>query len=86
VKSEKSAKHDDAPTKAACPAGTTLTGCSCYSPWHSCDGAKADSNTCVAFNKSGGNGVFAHAVCLSNPEQEDELMVSELAQLDGWMA
>jgi hypothetical protein len=63
-----SATYDDAPVSTACPTGSNLTGCSCYSPWNSCDGSYAGSpfdnwNSCTAFNSSGGSGVRAEAIC-----------------------
>jgi len=65
VMSGRSGRNDDAQAKASCPAGKTLTGCTCYSPWHACDGAQPSGNTCVAFNKGGGAGVYAYARCAS---------------------
>ncbi|RKZ93177.1 MAG: hypothetical protein DRR19_01925 [Candidatus Parabeggiatoa sp. nov. 1] len=65
VEGSKSGRADDAPSYASCPSGYTLTGCTCQSPWNSCDGAKPDraNNRCIAYNKSGGAGVFAEATC-----------------------
>ncbi|CAE8674203.1 unnamed protein product [Polarella glacialis] len=66
VLSGKSGGKDDNPTSAACPTGTYLTGCTCYSPWNACDGAKASGNTCTAYN-NGGSGVYAQARCGAIP-------------------
>merc|ERR1719393_1066106 len=63
VKSKRSGKRDDAPTSVVCPVGTILTDCNCYSPWKSCDGAKASGNKCTAYNGHKGQGVFAYARC-----------------------
>jgi hypothetical protein len=65
VEGSKSGRADDAPSYASCSSGYTLTGCTCYSPWNSCDGAKPDraKNRCIAFNMSGGAGVYAEATC-----------------------
>lgn len=52
-------------TSVSCDAGSTLTGCSCHSPWAACEGATVvGTNTCRADNKSGGRGVYAEAICL----------------------
>ena len=60
-----SGKADDAQSIAQCPANTILVSCSCYSPFDSCgDGAKPYANNCVAFNRLGGAGVYAQALCL----------------------
>ena len=61
----RSARSDDAPSVASCPSDYTLTGCTCYSPWDSCDGARPNNtnNICTAYNKNKGAGVFAEATC-----------------------
>jgi hypothetical protein len=62
----KSATGDDAASSISCSSGYSLTGCACYSPWDSCDGARASGvDTCTAYNKNGGNGVYAQAICVS---------------------
>lgn len=63
VQGSRSGTSDDAPSYATCPSGYTLTGCSCHSPWKSCDGAKFQGNSCIAYNKKGGKGVNANAIC-----------------------
>lgn len=54
---------DDAESRATCPDDHILTGCTCFSANASCDGAKADGRDCVAYNKAGGSGVQAQAIC-----------------------
>ena len=61
-----SATADDSPSYAICPNGYTLTGCTCYSPWNSCDGAYSEitKNQCDAFaNGHSGGSVYASAIC-----------------------
>jgi len=73
-----SGRSDDAPSVASCPSDYTLTGCTCYSPWDSCDGARPNNtnNICTAYNKNNGAGVFAEATCCliksSVPENEKD--------------
>lgn len=55
-----------AASSASCASGYSLTGCACYSPWASCEGARpSGTDTCTAYNKVGGNGVYARAICVS---------------------
>lgn len=61
----RSETSDDARSEAVCSPEQTLTGCDCYSPWGACDGAYAEANSCYAFNKSNGKGVYAVAQCIS---------------------
>ena len=65
LQSEKSGSSANSSTSTTCPAGWTLTGCSCYSPWAACEGASiVGTDTCRADNKSGGRGVYAEARCV----------------------
>jgi hypothetical protein len=64
IRGKKSGKADDAPSRVKCPGGSKLTGCMCWSPWQSCDGAEGKGDTCTAYNSFHGNGVFATARCV----------------------
>lgn len=65
AESAKSGTSGSSSTSVACQSGWTLTGCSCYSPWAACDGARIEgTGTCRADNKEGGKGVYAEALCL----------------------
>ena len=68
VTSTISGAGDDDTTKISCPAGMTLTGCSCYSDSNSCDGAYTTTvngkSECVAQKGSGGKGVYAQGRCI----------------------
>jgi len=63
VLSKESSGRRGAQTVAECPANTVLTGCTCFSPSGSCDGAAPYVNKCTAYNKPAGSGVFAQARC-----------------------
>ncbi len=64
IESARSGAGDDAPASASCGVNEMLTGCTCYSPWDSCDGARATAvRTCTAYNRNGGAGVFANGIC-----------------------
>merc|ERR1711924_519445 len=81
VRGPKSAKHDDAPSKAHCPSGSKLTGCMCWSPWESCDGAESQGNTCTAYNSYRGNGVYATARCVKS-KGNNKITAPVIAELE----
>jgi len=58
-----SAQSDDALIDITCPTDFTLTGCSCYSLWKSCDGSYTSGNTCYAQNGDNSGKVMAKARC-----------------------
>lgn len=67
-------------TTVGCNAGSTLTGCSCHSPWAACDGASVDgAGLCRADNKSGGQGVYAAAICLELGEASSSPVLGPLS-------
>lgn len=62
----RSPRYDDAVSQAECARHYQLVGCSCYSSMGSCDGSYPNANKCRAFNKAGGEGVFAYGRCAAN--------------------
>lgn len=54
---------------AVCPAGTTLTSCTCYAADASCAGARSRGNVCTAHSSGRGSGAYSQARCASMPGQ-----------------
>jgi hypothetical protein len=78
-RSGRSGTSDDARASISCASNEILTGCECYSPWGSCDGALATGNKCIAQNKVRGDGVYAEALCVAVPDGVDHEV-----KLGGW--